>query len=424
MQRERFPTSAEMSLDQRPCRFCGQPLQHVVVDLGLQPLCQSLVTREALNTFEKCYPLRAYVCDSCWLVQVHEHVSGEEIFSHYAYFSSYSNTLLEHSKIYVDKMVQMWKLGTEHHVVELASNDGYLLQYFVERGIPCLGVEPAQNVADAAIEKGVPTRVAFFGVETAQQMADEGLRADLLLANNVLAHVPDLNDFVKGMKILLKPEGVITVEISHLMRIIEKNLFDTIYQEHYCYYSVRVLQAIFAAHGMTVFHVDELSTQGGSIRVYAQHAEFDGRRVSDCVKRIVAEENEKGYDGIEVFSHFAQRVAATKRDLLRFLISAKDRGQRIVGYGAPGKGNTLLNYCGIREDFLEYTVDRNPMKQGTFLVGSRIPVLSPEAISATRPDFILLLPWNLKEELSNQLSYVREWGCKLIVPLPKLEVID
>lgn len=420
----RLPTSAELSLDLRGCRFCGQPLRHVVVDLGLQPLCQSRVTREELNHFERCYPLRAYVCDACWLVQVHEHVSGEEIFSHYAYFSSYSNTLLEHSREYVARMTDRWHLDQHSLVVELASNDGYLLQYFQARGIPCLGVEPAANVAAAAQARGIECCVTFFGVEAARELVAQGRQPDLLLANNVLAHVPDLNDFVAGMKLLLKPHGVITIEVSHLVKIIEHNLFDTIYQEHYCYFSVTTLKHVFARHGLTVFDVDELPTQGGSIRVYARHDEDLSKPVTADVARLIAAERERGYLDLPVYQAFAAQVAQTKRRLLSCLIAAKDAGKRIAAYGAPGKGNTLLNYCGIREDFIDYTVDRNPMKQNTFLVGSRIPVYAPDVIAETRPDYILLLPWNLEQELTQQLAYIREWGGKFIVPLPELKVID
>ncbi|MCA9151965.1 MAG: methyltransferase domain-containing protein [Planctomycetales bacterium] len=421
---ERFPTSAEMSVAGLGCRFCGQPIRHVVVDLGLQPLCQSRVLREHLNEHERCYPLRAYVCDHCWLVQVQEHVGGEEIFSHYAYFSSYSDTLLAHSKVYVDQMIERFGLNQASFVVELASNDGYLLQYFVEQQIPCLGVEPAANVADAAREKGVPSLVKFFGTVTASEMQAAGQQADLLVANNVLAHVPELNDFVAGMKIALKPQGVITVEVSHLVKIIENNLFDTIYQEHYCYYLVSTLQRIFQHHGLTIFDVDELPTQGGSIRIYARHSENSSLPVSENVHRIIANEESNGYHRLQAYARFAEQVAAAKRDLLACLIELKRQGKRIAAYGAPGKGNTLLNYCGIREDFLDYTVDRNPMKQNTFLVGSRIPVHAPEAIAATKPDYVLLLPWNLERELTEQLSYIRQWGGSFILPLPHLRVIN
>ncbi|MCA9170882.1 MAG: methyltransferase domain-containing protein, partial [Planctomycetales bacterium] len=315
-------------------------------------------------------------------------------------------------------------LNQASFVVELASNDGYLLQYFVEQQIPCLGVEPAANVADAAREKGVPSLVKFFGTVTASEMQAAGQQADLLVANNVLAHVPELNDFVAGMKIALKPQGVITVEVSHLVKIIENNLFDTIYQEHYCYYLVSTLQRIFQHHGLTIFDVDELPTQGGSIRIYGRHSENTSLPISENVHRIIANEESNGYHSLQAYSRFAEQVAAAKRDLLACLIELKRQGKRIAAYGAPGKGNTLLNYCGIREDFLDYTVDRNPMKQNTFLVGSRIPVHAPEAIAATKPDYVLLLPWNLERELTEQLSYIRQWGGSFILPLPHLRVIN
>lgn len=419
-----LPTSSQMTTDRRCCRFCNAPLEHLVVDLGMQPLCQSRVLPEQINSPETFYPLRAYVCDSCWLVQVHEHVGGEAIFGHYAYFSSYSDLLLAHSRRYVEQIVPQLGLNHDSFVVEIASNDGYLLQYFLEREIPCLGIEPAANVAAVAREKGVPSVSRFFGVELARELVAQGPQPDLLLANNVYAHVPDVNDFTAGLKILLKQGGVITIEVSHLMRIFENNLFDTIYQEHYCYWSLLALQRVFAAHELTLFHVEELPTQGGSIRIYVRHADDAAKPVTEDVLRILAEERAKGYETLEVYRAFAERVAATKRRLLEFLIQAKDAGKRICGYGAPGKGNTLLNYCGIREDFLDFTVDRNPMKQQTCLVGTRIPVFAPSAIAQAKPDYVLILPWNLEAEIVEQLAYIREWGGKFIIPLPLVHVRD
>jgi SAM-dependent methyltransferase len=423
---ESLPTSSQLATERRNCRFCGAVLQQLVVDLGMQPLCQSRVLPEQLNGPETFYPLRAYVCNECWLVQVHEHVGGEDIFGHgdYAYFSSYSETLLAHSAEYVDQMTE--RLGLDQHgfVVELASNDGYLLQYFLKKKIPCLGIEPAENVAAAARLRGVPSLVRFFGSSLAQELVAQGKQPDLLLANNVYAHVPDVNDFTQGMKHLLKPRGVITIEVSHLMRIFENNLFDTIYQEHYCYYSLLTLNRIFAAHGLTLFDVEELPTQGGSIRVYGRHVEDDSKPVTGEVQRILAEEHSKGYNGPEVYREFATKVAFTKRRLLSFLIEAKDAGKRICAYGAPGKGNTLLNYCGIREDFIDFTVDRNPMKQNTCLVGSRIPVFDPAAIAQAKPDYVLILPWNLEAEIVRQLDYIRQWGGRFVVPLPQLHVVE
>jgi SAM-dependent methyltransferase len=419
-----LPTSAQMTTDHRGCRFCHAPLETLVVDLGMQPLCQSRVLPAEINGPETFYPLRAYVCERCWLVQVHEHVGGEEIFGHYAYFSSYSDSMLAHSRQYVEQIIPQLGLTHDSFVLEIASNDGYLLQYFVEREIPCFGVEPAANVAAVAREKGVPCVSRFFGAQLARELVEQGKRPDLLVANNVYAHVPDVNDFTEGLKILLKQDGVITIEVSHLMRIFEHNLFDTIYQEHYCYWSLVALQRVFAAHQLTLFHVEELATQGGSIRVYVRHAEDDSKPVTEQVRRMVAEERAQGYESLDAYRAFAERVAATKRRLLEFLIQAKDAGQRICGYGAPGKGNTLLNYCGIREDFLDFTVDRNPMKQNTCLVGTRIPVFAPEAIAQAKPDYVLILPWNLEAEIVQQLAYIRDWGGKFVIPLPTVRVRD
>jgi len=406
------------------CRFCGTPLRQTVVDLGLSPLCQSRVTPEEVEQPETFYPLEALVCESCWLVQVQAHVTGEEIFSHYAYFSSYSDSWLRHCRAYVEMIVAKFELGVKSQVIEIASNDGYLLQYFVEKGIPALGIEPAANVAEVARQKGVESITKFFGKQTAQELVDQGVRPDLLLGNNVLAHVPDLNDFVTGLKILLKDEGVITFEFPHLMRLIEENQFDTIYQEHYCYFSLIAIQKIFEFHGLTLFDVEELSTHGGSLRIYARHTQDESKPVTQAVGQLRELEIEKGYTRVKTYIDFAERVVETKRKLLEFLIEAKREGKSIVGYGAPGKGNTLLNFCGIRTDFIDYTVDRNEMKQNTFLPGSRIPVFAPEKIAETRPDYVLILPWNLKEEIMTQLSYIREWGGRFVVPIPETKVFD
>jgi SAM-dependent methyltransferase len=405
------------------CRFCGEALRHSVVDLGTSPLCENFLTREQLKEPEPFYPLHAYVCHNCYLVQVEEYVHGKEIFGgEYAYFSSYSDSWLEHARRYVDMITDRLGLTDSHHVIELASNDGYLLKNFVAKGVPCLGVEPADNVAAVAVEKGVPTTVRYFGVETARGLVEEGYQADLLIANNVLAHVPDLNDFVGGMKIILKSGGVITIEYPHVLNIIEGNQFDTIYQEHYCYFSLITLLQVFAAHGMTIFDVEEIPTHGGSLRIYIRHTEDETKPVTDAVVRKRQEELDGGFDKMETYEAFAEKVAATKRRLLEFLIQAKREGKRIVGYGAPGKGNTLLNYCGIREDFINYVVDRNPYKHHKFLPGTHIPVFPTEHIAETKPDYVLILPWNLKDEISQQLEYVREWGAKLVVPIPELQV--
>jgi hypothetical protein len=405
------------------CRFCGNTELHLVVDLGMSPLCESFLAREQLLAMEPFYPLRALFCEECGLMQVEEYVGGREIFcGQYAYFSSYSDTWLSHSKRYAHQMIERFDLDSSSLVVELASNDGYLLKNFVERGIRCMGIEPADNVAEAAREIGVPTRVEYFGAELAQQMVAEGLQADLLPANNVLAHVPDLNDFVAGMKILLAWRGVITVEFPHLVNLIEGNQFDTIYQEHYCYFSFCTIERIFAAHGITLFDVEELPTHGGSLRIYGRHAEHAELSVSPSVGAMRRREIEKGFHRLETYRAFAERVAEVKRSLLEFLIQARRQGKRVAAYGAPGKGNTLLNYCGIRADFVDYAVDRNPYKHGRYLPGTHIPVFAPEKIAETRPDYVLILPWNIKEEIVNQLAYVREWGAQFVVPIPELTV--
>jgi hypothetical protein len=404
------------------CRFCKTPLQHTLVDLGMSPLCESYLTADQLNLMEPFYPLKVHVCSGCFLAQLEEYVKPEDIFTEYAYFSSYSDSWLHHARNYTDLMIERFKLGKEHQVVELASNDGYLLQYFVERGIPALGVEPAGNVARVAIEKGIPTITEFFGVRLAKEMVGQGTAADLLLGNNVLAQVPDINDFVAGMKIALKPRGVITMEFPHLVRLIEGNQFDTIYHEHFSYFSFISVERIFAAHGITLFDVEELPTHGGSIRIYGRHAEEETKAVTDSVKEMKDREARAGYDRMETYAAFAEKVKQTKRKILQILIDSKGKGKRIVGYGAPGKGNTLLNYCGIREDFLDYTVDRNPYKHRRFTPGTHIEIFPPERIAEDRPDYLFILPWNLKDEIMKQMSFIREWGGKFIIPIPEPRV--
>lgn len=416
-------TSAQRSTDTRGCRFCDRPLEHVVVDLGLSPLCQSQIDVGDLNKYELFYPLRAFVCQDCWLIQVHEHVHGEEIFSHYAYFSSFSDSWLEHSAAYVDLITKRLGLDENSQVIELASNDGYLLQNFVQKNVPCLGIEPATNVAQVAIEKGIPVLNKFFGVETAQEVVAGGKQANLMIANNVLAHVPDLNDFVGGMKIMLAPGGTITVEFPHAQNMIELNQFDTIYQEHYCYFLLLTLEKVFGHHGMTIFDLDLIPTHGGSLRIYVRHTEGDDRPVADIVHQIREKEIAGGMTDLVSYEQFASRVVDVKLNLLEFLIHARREGKTVCGYGAPGKGNTMLNYCGIREDLVSYTVDRNPFKQNSFLVGSRIPVYAPEMIERTKPDYVLVLPWNLKTELTKQLEYIRQWGGKLVFAIPELEIV-
>jgi hypothetical protein len=407
-----------------PCRFCGEALTQVMVDLGMSPLCESFLTADQVNARESFYPLTTRVCNSCYLVQLEAYVGGEEIFTEYAYFSSYSDSWLKHAQKYSEAMIERWKLGPQSFVVEVASNDGYLLQNFVKAGIPTLGIEPAVNVAKVAVEKGVPTLVKFFGVQTAKELVKEGKQADLLLGNNVLAQVPDLNDFVGGLKILLKPTGVITFEFPHLMRLVAENQFDTIYHEHYSYFSWLTTKMIFARHGMTLFDVEELPSHGGSLRIYARHAEDGSKPVTERAKELEARELKAGVFTPEYYKTFDEQVKETKRKILSFLIEAKRAGKKVVGYGAPGKGNTLLNYCAIREDFIDFTVDRNPYKHGRYLPGTHIPILPPDALREARPDYVFILPWNLKDEIMKQLSFIREWGGKFVVPIPETRVYE
>jgi SAM-dependent methyltransferase len=405
------------------CRFCAAPLSRTFVDLGMSPLCESYVPPERLSAMEAFYPLHVRICEGCLLVQLEEFVTPDEIFTEYAYFSSYSNSWVTHARDYVEAAVERFGLGPDSLVLELASNDGYLLQHVVERGIPALGVEPAANVAASARERGIETVVEFFGRELAARLAAEGHQADLLVANNVMAHVPDLNDFVGGMVPVLAPHGVVTIEVPHLVRLVEGNQFDTIYHEHFSYFSFLTARKVLSAHGLEVFDVDELTTHGGSLRVYAQRRSGGRQPVSAGVDALAERERMLGFDTLEGHGAFAPRVIETKWRLLEFLIARRREGKRIAGYGAPGKGNTLLNYCGIRTDLLDFTVDRNPYKQGQFLPGTHIPIRHPEALEQARPDFILILPWNLKEEIVAQLSYTREWGARCVVPIPEVEVL-
>jgi 2-polyprenyl-3-methyl-5-hydroxy-6-metoxy-1,4-benzoquinol methylase len=404
------------------CRCCGAELQRTFVDLGLSPLCETYIDASHLGAPEQFYPLHVFVCENCFLVQLPEHVAAKDIFEEYAYFSSYSTSWLAHAKNYVDTISGRLNLNEQSLVMEIASNDGYLLQYFKARGIPVLGIEPAKNVARIAEEKGIPSVTAFFGRTLARELVAAGRRADLLLGNNVLAHVPDINDFVSGMKLLLKPGGVITMEFPHLIRLIEENQFDTIYHEHFSYLSFTTTERIFAAQGLTIFDVDELATHGGSLRIYACHADDNSKTIAANATNLRAREADWGISDLERYRSFAKRVETTKRNIQRFLIEAKEMGKSIVGYGAPGKGNTLLNYCGIRTDFLDYTVDRNPYKQGKYTPGTRIPIYPPERIRETRPDFLFILPWNLKDEIIAQNAFVREWGGNFIVPIPEVKV--
>ncbi|MCE9544623.1 MAG: class I SAM-dependent methyltransferase [Planctomycetia bacterium] len=404
------------------CRFCGEPLTQTFVDLGMSPLCESFLAAEQVDAMEPFYPLQAFVCGGCLLVQLPEYVSAEHIFSEYAYFSSFSDSWLLHAKRYVDTMIERFQLGPQSSVVEIASNDGYLLQNFVAHGIRALGVEPAANIARWAVGKGVPTVCKFFGRQTAEELAADGVCPDLMTANNVLAHVPDLNDFVAGFRRLLAPTGVVTFEFPHLLRLMEGNQFDTLYHEHFCYFSFSAARNVLAAHGLVVFDVEEWPTHGGSLRVFARHIENESLPVGPRVDDLLQREDAAGLTGPAAYAAFAERVRQTKHRLLEFLIDAKRAGRSVAGYGAPGKGNTLLNYCGIRTDFLDYTVDRNPYKHGKFLPGTHIPIFAPEKIAETRPDYVLILPWNLRDEIINQLAYIREWGGQFVVPIPELEV--
>jgi hypothetical protein len=421
------PSGAAVVEAQSPrfrCRFCRSELRATFVDLGMSPLCQTHVTAERLHEMEPFYPLHAYVCEQCFLVQLPEIVAPADIFSEYAYFSSFSDTWVEHARRYTTAICERFRLGPQSRVMEIASNDGYLLQHFVARGVPALGIEPAENVARAALDKGIPTVVRFFGQAAAAELAAEYGRPNLLLGNNVLAHVPDLNDFVAGMKQLLAADGVITMEFPHLRRLMRENQFDTIYHEHFSYFSFCTVERIFAHHGLVLFDVDELPTHGGSLRIYARHVEHSAVPVAGTVVSLRECETREGFLSLDCYESFAEQVKATKRRLLEFLIDAKSSGKRIAGYGAPGKGNTLLNYCGIRTDFLDYTVDANPYKQGKFTPGTRIPIYPPSKIRETRPDFILILPWNLRDEIVRTASYARDWGGQFVVPIPDVAIIS
>jgi C-methyltransferase C-terminal domain/Putative zinc binding domain/Methyltransferase domain len=405
------------------CRFCGAPLRHTFVDLGCSPLCESFLTAADLNRMEPFYPLHAHVCDRCFLVQLEQYVSAEDIFTEYAYFSSYSDSWVAHARAYVEMVTERLALDHDSFVVELASNDGYLLQHLVAKGVPVLGIEPAKNVAAVAVDRGVPTVTEFFGRELGRRLAAEGHRPNLVVGNNVLAQVPDLNDFVAGVKLLLAPGGVVTLEFPHLARLMGGIQFDTIYHEHFSYFSLLTTERILSAHGLVLFDVEELPSHGGSLRVWARHDDDRAKPVNDRVAALLARERADGLDGLNAYRSFAEQVAETKRALLDFLIKVKREGRSVAGYGAPGKGNTLLNYCGVRNDFLDYTVDRNPYKHGRFLPGTHVPIFPPEKLAQTRPDYILILPWNLKDEVVRQLAYARDWGAQFVVPIPRVEVL-
>ena len=406
------------------CRFCGNNLKTTFLELGMSPLANSYLKEEQLNRMEPFYPLHVYVCEACYLVQLQEFQTPEEIFSDYAYFSSYSDSWLQHAKAYTELMVRRFGYGPNSRVIEIASNDGYLLQYFREKSIPVLGIEPAKNVANAANEAGIPTLIKFFGTETATELAGEGKYADLLIGNNVLAHVPGLNDFVQGMKIILKKDGVVTMEFPHLFRLIEGNQFDTIYHEHFSYFSFLAADKVFSKHGLTLFDVEELPTHGGSLRIYARHCEDESKPVGERVLELRQREEGAGFTNLEYYLSFGEKVKETKRNILDFLIKAKGEGKSIAGYGAPAKGNTLLNYCGIRTDFIEYTVDRSPHKQRQYLPGTHIPIYHPDKLKETKPDYLIILPWNLRDEVMQQMAHIREWGGKFVALIPKVEVYE
>jgi hypothetical protein len=403
------------------CRFCAAPLDEVVADLGMTPLANSYLGPEALARMEPFYPLQAFVCSSCMLVQLQAFESAQHIFSDYAYFSSFSTSWLEHSRRFAEQAIARFGLDESSRVLEIASNDGYLLQYFHDRGIPVLGIEPAANVAKSALQKGIPTLVEFFGESCAAGLAADW-RADLIVANNVMPHVPDLNDFVSGFRIALADAGVVSIEFQHLAKLMAENEFDTIYHEHFSYFSYLTAGRVLAAHGLRAFDVEELPTHGGSLRVWACHADSPHEE-TDRSRALIDRERAEGVDRIETYRGFERRVRAAKREILRFFADLKDDGKSIVAYGAPAKGNTLLNYCGIGRDFIDYAVDRNPAKQGHYLPGTRIPIHAPERIAETRPDVIFILPWNLKHEIMEQLSFVRDWGGRFAVRAPRLELI-
>ncbi|MBI4665106.1 MAG: class I SAM-dependent methyltransferase [Nitrospinae bacterium] len=405
------------------CRFCAAPLDAVFTDLGSTPVSNSFLKESDLNRMEPFYPLKALVCGKCLLVQLEQFESPRDIFSdEYAYFSSFSDTWLAHCQKYARMVVERFGLGGNNLVMELASNDGYLLQYFKEQGVPCMGVEPAANVARAAIEKGIDTLVAFFGVKTAEGLAASGKRADLLIGNNVLAHVPDLNDFVGGMKKALNARGVITMEFPHLLRLMEGNQFDTIYHEHFSYFSFGAVSRVFEKHGLKIFDVEEIPTHGGSLRIYATHYEDDSKATSTTVTALMEKERAAGLTELATYLAYTQKPERVRLGLLEFLIKAKRDGKKVAGYGAPAKGNTLLNYCGVRRDLMEFTVDKSPHKQGMYLPGTRIPIHNPRAIGEARPDYVLILPWNIRDEIMRQMGFIREWGGKFVTPIPEVKV--
>ena len=404
------------------CRFCATPVNQTFADLGMTPLSNSFIAPDRATAMEPFYPLHAFVCDECHLVQLEEFETPEHIFSDYLYFSSFSDSWLRHAEAYTDHMIGRFGLDAGSMVVEIASNDGYLLQYFKARGVPVLGVEPAANVAEVARGKGIPTDVAFFGVATAQRLKQSGVSPQVMAANNVLAHVPDLNDFVAGFATLLAPDGVVTVEFPHLLRLMQLNQFDTIYHEHFSYLSLLTVERVFRAHGLRVFDVQKLPTHGGSLRIFATQA-GGAHATTPAVGALLEEERAAGLAERATYAQFAEKVIDTKAALMAFCVEARRAGKTIVGYGAPAKGNTLLNYCGIGPEFISFTVDRSPHKQGRLLPGVRIPIRAPEAIFEAKPDYVLILPWNLEDEIVSQMAGIREWGGRFVVPIPTVRII-
>ncbi len=404
------------------CRFCNSKLETLFVSLGESPLSNAYLRKQDVLRKELRFPLDVYVCGHCFLVQLPEYESPEKIFNDYAYFSSYSDTWLKHTKAYADKMASMFSLSGASRVIEIASNDGCLLKNFIDKGIPVLGIEPAANVALVANRSGVPTQAVFFTEATAKRLREEGTAADLLVGNNVLAHVPDINDFVKGLKVILKPQGVITLEFPHLMRLIQGNQFDTIYHEHFSYLSFITVEKILLKHDLVLFDVEELSTHGGSLRIYVKHLFNKSKTVTERVSALRKKEIAAGFGSIKTYTVFQNNVRRIKEDVLDFLGRLKREGKTIAGYGAPAKGNTFLNYCGITSADIAYTVDKNPHKQERFLPGSHIPVESPDKIKKTKPDYVLILPWNIKEEIMEQMSFIRDWGGEFVTAIPQLEI--
>ena len=406
------------------CRFCQTQLHHTFVDLGMSPLANSFLSPDQLDKKEPFFPLHAYVCGQCFLVQLGEFEQPEELFSDYVYFSSYSESWLGHARQYTEMMIERFSFNSSHQIIEIASNDGYLLQYFKEKNIPVLGIEPAANIANVAIEKGIETRIQFFSKKTASILKSESICGDLILGNNVLAHVPNLNDFVAGLKVALSENGIITMEFPHLLNLIEEHQFDTIYHEHFSYFSLYTVEQIFRKHKLIIFDTEQIQTHGGSLRIFCCHEEDNMQEISPRINEIKQLELQSGLDQLDTYLEFTDKVQQTKQSLLDFMINAKKQNKSIVGYGAPAKGNTLLNYCGVRTDFLDYTVDCSPHKQGKFLPGTHIPVYPVERINETKPDHILILPWNLRDEISQQLEYTNEWGCQLLIPIPETRILE